>query len=150
MKIQGLNLLVEDCITHNLSINESIDYIEERLKRRISTKTLWQHKKDITSDDSLNIYFNEHTRIGFVRDHRARTKEMKSVMNGLIRRWHKTKDDLSVDVHDLVRLSEGIISASKRLEEISLANPVISGIKAKVEASGSEPNPQESQSNITA
>ena len=93
-----------------------------------------KRSQEITSDDSLSQYFDEHTRIGFVRDQKNRKSEMESVMNTLMRKWKKF--DINSDEYRMVRISDAIVNASKRLEEISLSNPVISAVKAKVDAVG--------------
>lgn len=130
MKDKVLQILVEDCITHRLTEIESLQYINERHKN-ISDRTLRRYKKKIESDDTLNIYFNEHARIGFVRDQKKRKDEMDAVLTKLMNKWHSVKDD--DDIHRTVRLAEAIIGANKRLEEISLSNPVISQIKNKLD-----------------
>ena len=125
-------MLVEDCMTHNLSEKESLSYIEKRHKK-VSKMTYHRYKDYINSDESLNIYFNEHARIGFVIDQRDRKNEMNSINSQLLRRWKNLTGRENTDVDQIIRLSHAIVSVNKRLEEISLSNPVISKIKAKVD-----------------
>ncbi len=95
--------------------------------------TLQRYKNYINSDQSLDIYFNEHARIGFVKDQRSRKNEMNSVNEQLLRRWKNLTGRENADVDQIIRMSHAIVSVNKRLEEISLSNPVISKIKAKVD-----------------
>ena len=121
-------------MTHRLTEPEALEYIEKRTGKKPNRDTYYTWKRKINSEDSLNIYFNDHTRIGFVLDQRNRKDEMESVMEGLMRKWKKM--NTNTDEYRMVRISDAIVNANKRLEEISLSNPVISAIKAKVDAVG--------------
>lgn len=131
-----MRILVQDCLTHRLTEKESLEYIEKRTGEKVKRDTYYTWKNKLKSDKELDIFFNEHTRIGFVRDQRDRKDEIMSVLEGLMRRWKNMKGKEKVDEYRMVRLSEAIINANKRMEEISLSNPVISAIKAKVDAVG--------------
>jgi hypothetical protein len=145
MKGTELEILVTDCITHRMTQVESKEYIKTRYKE-VSLSTIKRTKSRLLSDDALNKYFNEHTRIGFVHDQRDRRNEMLSVMEQLMRRWKDYTSRKDIDIHRVVRLAEAIVNTNKRLEEISLSNPVISKIKAKIDgiesdqASREDPN----------
>ena len=119
-------------MTHHLSERESLTYIEKRYKK-VAKQTYHNYKKHIDSDDTLNIYFNEHARIGFVKDQRDRKNEMESVLDQLMRRWKNITGRENADLNDIVKLSHAIRLINHRLEEISLSNPVIAKIKAKVD-----------------
>ncbi len=131
---ETIELLMQDCVTHRLTDVESIDYIDKRIHHKYTRKTIGVWRKQINSDDSLSQYFDDHTRIGFVRDQRDRMQEMDSVMKLLMKKWLTLTP--ASDEYRMVRLSDAIVNASKRLEEISLSNPVISAVKAKVDAVG--------------
>ena len=132
MKKDTLEILVIDCMTHRLTEEESLKYIETRYKK-IHRRTLRRRKREILDDDSLQMYFNEHTRIGFVIDQRNRKNEMESILDQLMRRWKDLTSKENADIYKIVRLSNAIVEANKRLEDISLSNPVISKIKEKVD-----------------
>ena len=131
-----MRILVQDCLTHRLTEPEALEYIEKRTGEKVKRDTYYTWKRKLKSDKELDIFFNDHTRIGFVRDQRDRKDEVDSVLDGLMRRWKNLKGAKIVDEYRMVRLSEAIINANKRAEEISLSNPVISAIKAKVDAIG--------------
>jgi len=124
--------LIEDCLTYRLTEKESIEYIKERYQS-ITRNTLNNYKRHIESDETLNIYFNEHTRIGFVKEHVQRFKEMNIVLKGLLELWDKLDMTIQADQQTRIRLAHAIISVNNRLENISLANPVISKIKAEID-----------------
>ena len=133
-KNRELLLIIQDCITYRLREKEALEYIEQRYGQSISRGHYFRLKKHIESDEELNYYFDYHARIGFVKDQRDRANEIKSVMTELMRRWFLLSKEKYSDIYKIVRLAEAIINASKRLEEISLANPVIAKIKAKIDS----------------
>jgi len=133
-KNRELLLIIQDCVTYRLREKEALEYIGQRYGQSISRGHYYRLKRHLESDEELNYYFDEHARIGFVKDHYDRANEIKSVMTELMRRWFLLSKEKNPDIYKMVRLSEVIINASKRLEEISLANPVIAKIKAKVDS----------------
>ncbi len=130
--------LIEDCITHRLTYEESKDYVEKRLGAELSRTNFFDWKRKINSDDTLDIYFNEHTRIGFVKNQRDRYDEAESVMATLMRQWGEFRGKSDPDIGELCRLADTIISVNKRMEDISMSNPVISKIKTRIEIVESE------------
>ncbi len=134
-----LHNLVSDCITYRLNEKESIRYIEKRYKK-ISRRHFYRIKNKINSDDSLNDYFDNHARIGFVIDHKRRVDEIESVLAKLMKKWLNITEN-NADVSEMTRLAETIIHASKRSVELSLANSVISKIKQDIEEANRKNNP---------
>jgi len=132
-KNRELLLIVQDCVTYRLHEKEALEYIEQRYDQSISRGHYFRLKRHLESDEELNYYFDYHARIGFVKDQRDRANEIKSVMSELMRRWFSLSKEKYPDIYKMVRLAEAIINASKRFEEISLSNPVIAKIKAKVD-----------------
>jgi len=131
-------ILVEDCITHRLTEPESLKYIEKRMGESISRTNLQDWKRKINADETLDIYFNEHTRIGFVRNQRERYDEAESVMGVLMRQWGLFRKEKDPDIADLCKLADTIMSVNKRMEDISMSNPVISKIKTRIDIVESE------------
>jgi len=140
--------LVLDCITYRLPQAMSLEYIKQmkqivtgnRRSRGISATKYKNIKKDLESDDALSKYLNEHSRIGFVKDQRDRAEEvskgMEKIMNSL------ADIDPVKDRDDLVKIIPSLVMLSRRAEEISLSNPIISKIKmeADLARSGAKAN----------
>ena len=58
---------------------------------------------------------------------------MNIVLKGLLELWGKLDMTIQADQQTRIRLAHAIISVNNRLENISLANPVISKIKAEID-----------------
>lgn len=127
-----LHNLITDCMTYRLTEEESLEYIAIRYKK-ISKRHYYRIKKQLNSDEELQRFFDHHTRIGFIIDHKKRRDEIESVLEQLMRRLLELATQKITNYLALTRLSEAIISANKRAEEISLSNPIISKIKIEIE-----------------
>ena len=79
-----LNSLVQDCITYKLSEREALEYI--RLKfRSISLSSLRLRKARVLSEQSMQIWLNDFTRIGFVANHREHIEHIERIMDDSLR-----------------------------------------------------------------
>jgi len=135
-----LDILVEDCVYHRLKVVESIEYIQKRTvtedtpKGTIISESTYKRKKSyLLNHRGLNAYFDDHMRIGFIRDQRMRKGEMDAVMDELMRRWKDFVSKPTVDIREMAALAESINSINRSLREISLDNPIIAQIKQKIE-----------------
>jgi hypothetical protein len=128
-----LDILVEDAVWHRLTIAESLDYIKTRSGEVISESTFKRKKSYLLSHKGLNIYFDTHMRLGFLQDYRTRKEELERIQDEMVRRWKHLVGKKDVDLKIMIQLAEAINGINKSLREISLDNPVIAGIKKKVE-----------------
>ena len=133
MSKSELDILVEDCVWHRLTLDEALKYIELRTGQAISSAKYRRKKQYLTSHRGLNHYFDDHMRLGFLQDYRTRKEEMEQIMDELMRRWKSMTSVKVVNVREMSSLAETINSFNKSLREISLDNPIIAGIKQKVE-----------------
>jgi len=131
------NGLIQECIAVRLTYRESEAHIKEFTGEEISEAWWYRKKSTLMNDKSLNKYFDEQLRIGFMRDYRIRKIELESVLDKLMHRWYSLVDthegEPEPNIMNMRLLSNSINEISRTLREISLDNPIIAGIKAKIE-----------------
>ena len=152
---ETLMIIGAEAIAWDLDIEQAIDYIAAYDPRnsgigqdhpkyvKISQRTWRRYREELSTDDTLNQYFNHHTRVGFIQQQKKRMEEAELILKHLKARFLALSGVENVDVYRLSRLSETIATWSKRAEEISLANPVIAKIKMEVELRGNVPTDEE-------
>jgi len=136
-----IRVLVEECVARDLTEKEAIgtkaepdfkSFFKRKYGKNIARSTYYDHKKEIFSKDGLSEWFNNHTDIGFVEDHKMRKLEMTVVMKDLMKAWTKLTAKANPHPNAIAGLTHAITDASKALREISLDNPVIAEIKKKM------------------
>lgn len=145
-----------DCITYRLTDEEAKIYLKNNnIVVNISTVKRW--KKKVLKDESLNKYFNHHTRIGFVQNFRKEIHEIEKIQEQLMRLYveETSKSSTIIDPNDtgdvpieqkrrimnkdkdkylIMKLAQTMLVYNKRHEELSLSTPTIAAIKRKVDA----------------
>lgn len=130
-----LQMLIQDCIIFRLNFIESREYLEKN-NVKVSERHFYRIKKFIESDQNLQHWFNNHTKIGFMLEHKKRIDEIESVLGYLMKIF---QTESKKENHNIViKLSERIESLNKRLSELYLGNPIISEIKKEVEIRNGE------------
>lgn len=132
-----LQELIVDCETYRLTESEAKEYVSRRTngETELSHNRYYRMKRYIHSDPEIQSWFDHHTRIGFVIEHRKRISEMELVQKELLRLFeHETaKNEQDQDKTIILKLSAQIESTNKRLSELNLGNPVIAEIKKQVD-----------------
>ena len=128
-----LNSLVQDCITFNLDSKESLLYIKTRYGKPISRASFNRRKAHISSDQSTNIWLNDFTRIGFVKNHQEDIETIRRLRNDSMRQLLIETNRPNRDEYKILKLKDNIIETTKLLSELNLGTPIISAIKSKLE-----------------
>jgi hypothetical protein len=135
-----LNELIKDCITYKLSESEAVEYIRHRYGKSIATITYKHRKAQILSDESTNIWLNNFTRIGFVKNHQADIETIEKIRDDSI---HQLQIEIAKDPRDeykILKLKQDIRDDTQLLSELNLGTPIISAIKAKLESKANDSN----------
>ncbi len=133
-----LQMLVQDCIIFRLNYLESQKYLEKN-NIKISERHFYRIKRHIESDQNLQHWFNEQTKIGFMLEHKKRIDEIELILGSLLKVFQSELKENNYKF--IIKLSERIESLNKRLSELYLGNPIISEIKKEVEIQhGENPN----------
>ena len=128
-----LTELVKDCITYKLSESEALEYIETRFKR-ISLSSYTFRKANVLNDESTNIWLNNFTRIGFVKNHQQDIETISKIRDDSI---HQLQIEINADKRDeykILKLKQDIRDNTQLLSELNLGTPIISAIKAKLDS----------------
>jgi len=119
---------------------QGMAYINSRLpeNKRIKDRTYRSYKKFALDDEALNNYFNEHTQIGFIREHKLRMEELKFVQKELMQNFYfqvsvDEEKGGKKDDRKIVAYAQAIATVNARLEQISLSNPIIAAVKKKID-----------------
>jgi hypothetical protein len=80
--------LVSDCITYRLTEKEALQYIEKEYGKPISSKTYFNIKARVESDESNQAWFNQFTRIGFVQLHRKLLDNLMKIYEDNLNRFY--------------------------------------------------------------
>ena len=131
-----LDKLVSDCITYRLTEKEALQYIEKEYGKSISSKTYFNIKARVESDDSNQAWFNQFTRIGFVQLHRKLLDNLMKVYEDNMNRFFIISRELrSGNIRDeetIFKLNREIRENTKLLSDLSLGTPIIAAIKSKL------------------
>lgn len=128
-----LNELIKDCITYRLIETEALQYIKTRFGKSISLPTYTRRKARILSDDSTNIWLNNFTRIGFVKNHQHDIEVINKIRDDSIHQLRLEIDKQNRDEYKILKLKHDIRENTQLLSELNLGTPIISAIKAKLE-----------------
>jgi len=135
-----INSLVQDCITYNLSEAEGLEYIKARYGKPISRASFNRRKAHILSDQSTNVWLNNFTRIGFVKNHQEDIETIRRLRNDSMRQLQTEIDKRNRDEYKILKLKDNIIETTKLLSELNLGTPIISAIKSKLESAKANRN----------
>lgn len=134
-----LNSLVQDCITYKLSEREALEYI--RLKfRPISLSSLRLRKARVLSHQSMQIWLNDFTRIGFVANHREHIEHIERIRDDSLRQLFIETMKQPRNEPIILKIKQDIRDNTQLLSELNLGTPIISAIKAKLESRERENN----------
>jgi hypothetical protein len=128
-----LNELIKDCVTFKLDTNEAVEYIKVRYGKPIAAITYKQRKAKVLSDDSTNIWLNNFTRIGFVKNHQQDIETIQKIRDDSLRQFFIETIQPNRDEYKILKLKDNIIETTKLLSELNLGTPIISAIKAKLQ-----------------
>ncbi len=144
-----LDKLVSDCITYRLTEKEALQYIEKEYGKSISSKTYFNIKARIESDES---WFNQFTRIGFVQLHRKLLDNLMKIYEDNLNKFYIVSREIrngnTRDEETIFKLNREIRENTKMLSDLSLGTPIIAAIKSKLqqhEIKYSDSNKEEEQ-----
>ena len=123
---------VSDCITYRLTMKESMAYMVSR-KHTCSPATFKRYKRKIINEKGLQVWFNEHTQIGFVREHRLRMLEIDTMYRKMARIYAKEIEKENPNIYNVTTLTKLLIMLNIRMSELNLGNPIISKIKLEID-----------------
>ena len=132
-----LDKLVSDCITYRLTEKEGLQYIEKEYGKPISSKTYFNIKARVESDEANQAWFNQFTRIGFVQLHRKLVDNLMKIYEDNMNRFYIVSREIrngnTRDEETLFKLNREIRENTKMLSELSLGTPIIAAIKSKLQ-----------------
>lgn len=137
-----LNELVKDCVTYRLTEPEAVQYIKMRYGKSIAIPTIARRKARILSDKSTNIWLNNFTRIGFVKNHQADVETIQKLRDDSMRQFVIEIHKRPRDEYKILKLKSDIRDNTQLLSELNLGTPIISAIKAKLESNKHDSNSQ--------
>ena len=129
-----LNELVKDCITYRLKEPEAMRYIAIRYGKSIALPTFRRRKASVLSDESTNMWLNNFTRIGFVKNHQQDIEVIQKLRDDSIRQLFIEQIRKPRDEYKILKLKQDIRDNTQLLSELNLGTPIISAIKAKLES----------------
>ena len=127
-----LDELIKDSITYKLSEIEALEYIKVRF-RPVSSSTFRHRKSEILSDNSINLWLSDYTRLGFVISHKQHIESIQAILDDSLRQFYHEKDKPLRNEDRIFRLKSNIIEDIKLLSELNLGTPIISAIKARIQ-----------------
>ena len=127
-----LNSLVVDSIVYNLTIAQSLLYIETRF-HAISERSYQQRKANVLSDHSTQLWLNHFTRVGFVQHHKQQMEVIQRLQDDSMRHLLVECSRNPRNEERIIKMKADIRENSKLLSELGLGTPIISAIKAKLE-----------------
>jgi hypothetical protein len=131
-----LDKLVSDCITYRLTEKEALQYIEKEYGKPISSKTYFNIKARVESDESNQAWFNQFTRIGFVQLHRKLVDNLMKIYEDNMNRFFVVSQDIrgnnKRDEELILKLNREIRENTKLLSELSLGTPIIAALKSRL------------------
>jgi len=127
-----LDELVSDCITYGLKEEEALEYIKSKFGE-IKSRSYQQRKAKILSEDSMRIWFDWFTRIGFVRNHKRHIEDLQKVQDDNMHQFYVETQKEPRDWRIILQLNCNIRENIKLLSELSLGTPIIAGIKSKLD-----------------
>jgi len=127
-----LNSLVVDSIVYNLTIAQSLLYIETRF-HAISERSYQQRKANVLSDHSTQLWLNHFTRVGFVQHHKQQMEVIQRLQDDSMRHLLVECSRNPRNEERILKMKADIRENSKLLSELGLGTPIISAIKAKLE-----------------
>lgn len=128
-----LEELVKDCITYRLSEKEALQYVEFRFKR-ISEASYKLKKARILSDKSTQLWLNDFSRTGFVQHHKKQLEDIQKIQDDSLKEFFKESQKEQRDASKIKFLKYDIRQNAKLLSEFGLGTPIISTIKARLDA----------------
>ena len=129
-----LNELVKDCITYNLDTNEAVQYITARYGKPVAASSYKARKARVLSDESTNIWLNNFTRIGYVKNHQQDIETISKIRDDSMHQLQIEIDrQPNRDEYKILKLKQDIRDNTQLLSELNLGTPIISAIKAKLE-----------------
>ena len=127
-----LNSLVIDTITYRLGTQESLLYIQSRFKR-ISERSYKQRKARALGEDSIQIWLNYFTRVGFVKHHKEQIESIQKLQDDSLGQFFIESNRNSRNEDLIIKLKQDIRDNTKLLSELGLGTPIISAIKTKLQ-----------------
>lgn len=131
-----LDKLVSDCITYRLTEKEALQYIEKEYGKPISSKTYFNIKARVESDELNQACLNQFTRIGFVQLHRKLVDNLMKIYEDNLNRFFIVSQDMSGnnkrDEELILKLNREIRENTKLLSELSLGTPIIAALKSRL------------------
>jgi len=80
-----LDELVSDCITFGLKEREALEYIKVKFGEEIKPRSYQTRKSKLLSEDSMQLWLDHFTRIGYVSNHRKQVETLERIQDDALR-----------------------------------------------------------------
>ena len=80
-----LDNLVSDCITFGLKEKEALEYIKVKFGKEIKPRSYETRKSKLLSEDSMQLWLDHFTRIGYLSNHRKQVETLERIQDDALR-----------------------------------------------------------------
>ena len=132
---KALTILIEDTILYGFSEKESMEYINTRFGKKISTSFYYSRKKKIEVGKQADQWLTYFTKTGFVIHHKQLLDSINMIQQDNFKRLVKELDK-PYELQDDFKIStikRDIRENVKTLAELGTSTPIVSQVKKKME-----------------
>lgn len=131
--------LVGDVITYGLDGRQAQEYIRIQMANAgyeqtvFHPKTIRRVKSELQNDTTTQKWYGHFARIGFVKLHKELMDDLKKSYQDTMKQLFQEQLKSPRSEGLIIRLKTLQLEQGNQLEEFALGNPVIAGLKAKLD-----------------
>ena len=131
--------LVGDVITYGLNNAQALEYIRIEMASAGYEKTTYDRRRlntiktELQNDTTTQKWYGHFARIGFVKLHKQLMENLQKSYNDTLHQLFQEQLKSPRNEGLIIRLKMLEVEQGNQLEEYALGNPIIAGLKAKLD-----------------
>ena len=132
---KALTILIEDCLLYGFTEKESMEYINTRFGKEISTSFFYKRKKKVEAGKQADQWLTYFTKTGFLIHHKQLLDSINMIQQDNFKRLVKELEKPYEEQNDfkILSIKRDIRKNVKTLAELGTSTPIVSEVKKKIE-----------------
>ena len=131
-----MNRVIGECVTFRLSPQESEVYIRLETGKTLKPRTIRKKKQEWNSEESVNGWISEFTRIGFLQFQHDNMKRIEKLLEDAYRMLYEEQVQDKPNLNNIMRIRRDIRETTAIYHEFALGTPALAAVREKLKKKG--------------